>query len=84
MAKDVARVFRDRVKAVELEAERLQQEAMTELGRSGRMGRDAASPAEAARASIAAYQVCAAAVSAEARETSLPPSWRFANSQPPV
>jgi uncharacterized protein (TIGR02444 family) len=55
-ASGVAEGYRDRIKQVELEAERLQQEAMYELARAGRFGRPAASPAEAARASIDAYQ----------------------------
>jgi uncharacterized protein (TIGR02444 family) len=56
VAPDVAEGFRTRIKAVELEAERLQQEALYGLARSGRFGRPAASPAEAARESVAAYQ----------------------------
>ncbi len=48
--------FRTRIKAVELEAERLQQEAMYGLAQSGQIGRQAASKIEAARASVAAYQ----------------------------
>ncbi len=46
--------FRDKVKAVELEAERLQQEALFELTRSGPLGA-AAEPGEAARGNIAAF-----------------------------
>jgi hypothetical protein len=46
--------FRDRVKAVELEAERLQQEGLYALTRSGFLGRPAA-PGDAARANISAY-----------------------------
>ena len=50
--------FRNRVKGVELEAERLQQEAMYALDGSVRFG-EAASAADAARANVAAYQaVC--------------------------
>jgi len=56
VAPDVAEGFRTRIKAVELEAERLQQEALYGLAQSGRFGRSAASPAEAARESVAAYQ----------------------------
>jgi uncharacterized protein (TIGR02444 family) len=56
-----AEAFRTRIKAVELEAERLQQEAMYELARAAPLGRDVPSPAEAARANIAAYQrICRA------------------------
>jgi len=60
VAPDVAEGFRTRIKAVELEAERLQQEALYDmaqsLAQSGQLGRDAASPAEAARGSVAAYE----------------------------
>ena len=49
-----AEVFRNRIKAVELEAERLQQEAMYAIGAPS--GEPPASPAAAARASIAAYE----------------------------
>lgn len=52
---DVAEGFRTRIKAVELEAERLQQEAMYALARSG-IGQPATSAIEAARTSVAAYQ----------------------------
>jgi uncharacterized protein (TIGR02444 family) len=47
--------FRTKVKAIELDAERLQQEALYELTRSGPIGVDAAPPA-AARANVAAYE----------------------------
>ena len=47
--------FRNKVKAVELEAERLQQEALYALTASGPLGATA-SPAAAARANIAAYE----------------------------
>lgn len=50
-----AEAFRTRVKAAELEAERLQQEAMYELARSSLLGHDAPSLADAARANVAAY-----------------------------
>jgi uncharacterized protein (TIGR02444 family) len=50
-----AEAFRTRIKAVELEAERLQQEAMYELTHSTLPGRAVASPLEAARFNIAAY-----------------------------
>jgi len=60
VAPNVAEAFRSRIKAVELEAERLQQEAMYALAATmppGRaLGRDATSPAEAARANVAAYE----------------------------
>jgi uncharacterized protein (TIGR02444 family) len=47
--------FRTKIKAVELEAERLQQEALFGLTRTGPLGGEAA-PAAAARANIAAYE----------------------------
>jgi uncharacterized protein (TIGR02444 family) len=47
--------FRNKVKAVELEAERLQQEALYAFTRGGPLGTQAA-PSAAARANIAAYQ----------------------------
>ena len=50
------RLFRNRIKAAELEAERLQQEAMYALAQSGRFGRSTLPPVEAARANVAAYQ----------------------------
>jgi uncharacterized protein (TIGR02444 family) len=53
---DVAETFRNRIKAAELEAERLQQEAMYAFAQSGRFRGSAPTPLEAARASIAAYQ----------------------------
>ena len=49
-----AETFRNRIKAVELEAERLQQEAMHAIAAPS--GEPFASPAAAARASIAAYE----------------------------
>jgi uncharacterized protein (TIGR02444 family) len=56
IAPDIAEGFRTRIKAVELEAERLQQEALYELAQSGRLGRPARSRVEAARGSVAAYE----------------------------
>ena len=50
-----AEAFRTRIKAVELEAERLQQEAMHDRVRARLLGVPAASVGEAARANIAAY-----------------------------
>jgi uncharacterized protein (TIGR02444 family) len=47
--------FRTRIKAVELEAERLQQEAMFDLVRVALLGETAPSVADAARANVAAY-----------------------------
>jgi uncharacterized protein (TIGR02444 family) len=57
-----AEAFRTRIKAVELEAERLQQEAMYALVRVSLLGEPAPSVAEAARANVAAYEgICRAA-----------------------
>jgi uncharacterized protein (TIGR02444 family) len=56
MASQEAEGFRTRIKAIELEAERLQQEAMYSLTQSGKIGRQATSKIEAARASVTAYQ----------------------------
>ena len=53
--KGPAELFRTRIKAIELESERLQQEAMAAMAASLKSD-TASSPAEAARASIAAYQ----------------------------
>ena len=53
---EAAEALRSRIKAVELEAERLQQEALYELAQSGRFGRPAKPAAEAARDSISSYQ----------------------------
>src|SRR5208283_4433859 len=52
---DKQEAFRNKVKAVELEAERLQQEALYEFSHSGPLG-TAASRAAAARGNVAAYQ----------------------------
>ena len=51
-----AELFRTKIKAVELEAERLQQEAMYELARPPLLGREAPSPEDAARTNVAAYE----------------------------
>jgi uncharacterized protein (TIGR02444 family) len=60
VAPSTAEAFRTRIKAVELEAERLQQEAMYALAATmplgHALGRDATSAVEAARANIAAYE----------------------------
>jgi uncharacterized protein (TIGR02444 family) len=47
--------FRNKVKAVELDAEKLQQEALYEFTRSGPLGKEAL-PKEAARSNVAAYE----------------------------
>lgn len=52
---EIAERYRNKIKGVELEAERLQQEAMYALDHSVRFT-EAASPAEAARANVTAYQ----------------------------
>jgi hypothetical protein len=67
-----AEALRTRIKAVELEAERLQQEAMYELARASPLGAEAASTEAAARANIAAYAaICRAPFSQPAVETLL-------------
>jgi uncharacterized protein (TIGR02444 family) len=72
VAAGAAEAFRTRIKAVELEAERLQQEAMYELARPSLLGREAASPEAAARANIAAYEpICRAPFPKPALETLL-------------
>jgi uncharacterized protein (TIGR02444 family) len=65
-----AEAFRTRIKAVELEAERLQQEAMYALAAPS--GALSASPAAAARANIAAYEkICVRPFAQPAVETLL-------------
>src|SRR5436190_18631940 len=55
VAPNTAESFRTRIKAVELEAERLQQEAMYALAATMPLGRDAtSSPVEAARSNVSA------------------------------
>ena len=67
-----AEAFRTRIKAVELEAERLQQEAMYDLARGSLLGEATPSAAEAARANVAAYgSICRAAFAAPAVDTLL-------------
>jgi uncharacterized protein (TIGR02444 family) len=51
-----AELFRTKIKGVELEAERLQQEAMHALARANPLGREAPSREAAARANVAAYE----------------------------
>jgi uncharacterized protein (TIGR02444 family) len=61
VAPATAELFRTRIKAVELEAERLQQEAMYEGARATPLGREAPSRQDAARANVAAYErICRA------------------------
>jgi uncharacterized protein (TIGR02444 family) len=67
-----AEAFRTRIKAAELEAERLQQEAMHDLVRAGLLGEAAPSVTEAARANVAAYaRICGAEFDAPAIRTML-------------
>jgi uncharacterized protein (TIGR02444 family) len=56
-----AEAFRSKIKAVELEAERLQQEAMYQRMQSAKLGEEVHSSAAAAAANIAAYQTVRAA-----------------------
>jgi uncharacterized protein (TIGR02444 family) len=71
LAPDVVKGFRNCIKAAELEAERLQQEAMYALAQSGRFGKATLAPVAAARASIAAYQTILRPLPAEALEVVL-------------
>lgn len=48
--------YRTRIKALELEAERLEHEALSDFFQSDAPGHDAASAADAARANMAAYE----------------------------
>jgi len=67
-----AELFRTKIKAVELEAERLQQEAMHELACPSLLGVEASSRDDAARANVAAYAaMCGAAFPQPAIETLL-------------
>jgi uncharacterized protein (TIGR02444 family) len=64
--------FRTRIKAVELEAERLQQEAMYDRVRGALLGGAAPSVAQAARANVGAYErICRAAFAGAAVDTLL-------------
>jgi uncharacterized protein (TIGR02444 family) len=71
MAPEVADGFRTRIKQVELEAERLQQEAMYDLAQSGRFGKPATNPREAARISVNSYQALLGAFPAAPLDTVL-------------
>src|SRR5271156_6486212 len=55
VAPDKQEAFRTKVKAIELDAERLQQEALYDFTRSGPLGTQASPPA-AARANVVAYE----------------------------
>jgi uncharacterized protein (TIGR02444 family) len=54
--KGTAEAFRTRIKQVELEAERLQQESLFALAQSSPLGQPAVSPEDAARDNVLAYQ----------------------------
>jgi uncharacterized protein (TIGR02444 family) len=79
VAPDAAETFRNRIKSAELEAERLQQEAMHSLTLTGPLGLPAASPTAAAKASTDAYQAVLGPFPAPALETILA---AFANFDP--
>jgi uncharacterized protein (TIGR02444 family) len=67
VAAPVTEAFRTRIKAVELEAERLQQEAMFAIASAAPLGIEADTALDAARASVAAYsEVRAAAFAPDA------------------
>jgi uncharacterized protein (TIGR02444 family) len=67
-----AEAFRTKIKAVELEAERLQQEAMYELARSSPLGQAVPTPQAAAQNNVAAYETaCSKPFSKPAVETLL-------------
>ena len=67
-----AELFRTKIKAIELEAERLQQEAMHELASPSLLGVETSSREDAARANVAAYAaMCGAAFPQPAIETLL-------------
>jgi uncharacterized protein (TIGR02444 family) len=55
-----AEAFRNKIKAVELEAERLQQEAMYQMARTLSLGRPESSPQDAARDNVTAYEASCA------------------------
>jgi uncharacterized protein (TIGR02444 family) len=55
VASAAAELFRTKIKGTELEAERLQQEAMYDLARHSLLGHEASSTQEAARANVANY-----------------------------
>lgn len=81
MPPDQAEGFRTRIKAVELEAERLQQEAMYALAQSTPLGHDVPDKEEAARRSVAAYQTLLKPFPPGPLQTVL---GAFAKFQPPV
>jgi uncharacterized protein (TIGR02444 family) len=79
MSAEVAEGFRTRIKAVELEAERLQQEALFQIAERG-IGSPAASSVEAAKTSVSAYQAVLRPFPASPLETILS---AFAKFDPP-
>ena len=56
MTPEAAEGFRTRIKSAELEAERLQQEALYGIAASGTLGRASLSPDQAAQDSLSSYQ----------------------------
>ena len=60
--KGTAEAYRTKLKGLELEAERLQQEALYDMAEASRFGEAAVSPEDAARANIAAYQALCARI----------------------
>ena len=70
MAPQDAEGFRTRIKAVELEAERLQQEAMYTLAQSGRIGQPAAFGYRCSQRQHRGLPGCPAAIPAQAARTS--------------
>ncbi|MEW6454843.1 MAG: TIGR02444 family protein [Pseudomonadota bacterium] len=79
LSAETAEGFRTRIKAVELEAERLQQEALFQIAERG-IGDPAASSVEAAKTSVSAYQAVLRPFPAGPLETILA---AFANFDPP-
>jgi len=77
MAADAAEGFRTRIKSAELEAERLQQEALYELAQKGPLGRAEPSRARAARDSVSSYQGVIGPFPPQALETLLSAFDRF-------
>jgi uncharacterized protein (TIGR02444 family) len=80
MTADAAEGFRTRIKAVELEAERLQQEALFQMAERGPLGSPVATPVEAAKVSVSAYQAVLKPFPATPLETVLS---AFAKFDPP-
>jgi len=83
VAPEVAETFRTRIKQVELEAERLQQEAMYGIAQSGRYESGLA-PVKAARISIASYQGILRPLPPQAIETVLSAFAKMTDSAKPA